>query len=452
MLPHAWIEHAHVTPTGTPPPLGQVAAVVVGNALEFYDFITYAFFAVQIGHSFFPSQNPTSSLLMSLATFGAGFLMRPIGGIVIGRLGDRAGRKPAMLLSFACMGVAMVGLALTPSHASIGVLAPMLVIAFRLLQGFALGGEVGPSTAYLVEVAPVERRGLYGSMQLASQGLAVLVAGLIGVVVSRTLDAAALDAWGWRVPFLIGTLIVPFGLYIRRRLPETLESAVAEAASTPASMALPSATSPLSAVEAAPQARIIALGFAILASGTIATYVLTYLTTFATTTLKLRTDVAFGATIIIGLSDVCLAPIGGHLSDVLGRKPLIVAPWALLFVLVMPAFLLITRVPGSTTLLAATAGLTMLRSLALGPVIVSLTESLPPRSRSGALAITYAVAIGFFGGTAQFIVAWLTDVTGNPLAPAWYMTVAVGVGLAAMWALPESAPTAGARIRVRVAS
>ena len=178
----------------------------------------------------------------------------------------------------------------------------------------------------------------------------------------------------------------------------------------------------------------IALGLAILASGTIATYVLTYLTTFATTTLKMRTDVAFGATIIIGLSDVCLAPIGGHLSDILGRKPLIVAPWALLFVLVMPAFVLITRVPSSTTLLAATAGLAMLRSLALGPVIVSLTESLPPRSRSGSLAITYAVAIGFFGGTAQFIVAWLTDVTGNPPAPAWYMTVAVGVGLAAVGA------------------
>jgi MFS family permease len=175
--------------------LRQVAAVVVGNALEFYDFVTYAFFAVQIGHAFFPSQNPTSSLLMSLATFGAGFLMRPIGGIVIGRLGDRAGRKPAMLLSFACMGAAMVGMALTPSHASTGPLAPVLVIAFRLLQGFALGGRSGPSTAYLVEAAPVER-GLYGSMQLASQGLAVLAAGLIGAVVARTLDAAALDAWG----------------------------------------------------------------------------------------------------------------------------------------------------------------------------------------------------------------------------------------------------------------
>lgn len=143
----------------------QVAAVVLGNALEFYDFLTYAFFAVHIGRAFFPARNPSSSLLLSLATFGAGFLMRPVGGVVIGRMGDRMGRKPAMLLSFSCMGIAMTGLALTPSYASIGIAAPILVITFRLLQGFALGGEVGPTTAYLMEAAPIERRGVYASLQ-----------------------------------------------------------------------------------------------------------------------------------------------------------------------------------------------------------------------------------------------------------------------------------------------
>src|SRR5262245_52604447 len=151
----------------------QIAAVVIGNALEFYDFLTYAFFAVHIGNAFFPSRNPSSSLLLSLATFGAGFLMRPVGGLVIGRMGDRVGRKPAMLLSFSCMGIARTGLALTPTYGSIGIAAPILVIAFRLLQGFALGGEVGPTTAYLMEAAPLEKRGLYASLQYSTQGLAV---------------------------------------------------------------------------------------------------------------------------------------------------------------------------------------------------------------------------------------------------------------------------------------
>jgi MFS family permease len=201
----------------------QIAAVVIGNALEFYDFLTYAFFAVQIGHAFFPSRNPSSSLLLSLATFGAGFLMRPVGGVVIGRMGDRVGRKPAMLLSFSCMGIAMTGLALTPTYASIGIAAPLLVITFRLLQGFALGGEVGPTTAYLMEAAPLEKRGLYASLQYSTQGLAVMTAGLIGVLLARLLEPEALDAWGWRVALQVGTLKVPFGLFIRRSHPETNE-------------------------------------------------------------------------------------------------------------------------------------------------------------------------------------------------------------------------------------
>jgi MFS family permease len=253
-------------------PRRQIAAVVVGNALEFYDFLTYAFFAVQIGHAFFPARNPSSSLLLSLATFGAGFLMRPVGGVVIGRMGDRVGRKPAMLLSFSCMGIAMTGLALTPTYASIGIAAPILVIMFRLLQGFALGGEVGPTTAYLMEAAPIEKRGLYASLQYSTQGFAVMTAGLIGVLLARILDPEALDAWGWRVAFLVGTLIVPFGLLIRRSLPETYEGQLRS----------PSRPSP----GVRPHLHIAALGAVMLASGTIATYVMDYMTTFATVTLS----------------------------------------------------------------------------------------------------------------------------------------------------------------------
>src|SRR6185295_6261219 len=193
-------------------PVRQVLAVVAGNAIEFYDFVTYAFFAAQIGRTFFPSDTPGTSLLASLATFGAGFLTRPLGALVIGRYADRAGRKPAMLLSFWLMGIAVVGLPLVPSYASIGLAAPVLVIGFRLLQGFALGGEVGPNTAYLMEAAPTRHRGFYISMQATSADVAVMVAGLVGVLLANLLAPAQLDAWGWRLALLPGAIIVPFGL------------------------------------------------------------------------------------------------------------------------------------------------------------------------------------------------------------------------------------------------
>ena len=199
----------------------QVTAAVIGNALEFYDFTTYAYFAVQIGHAFFPGRNAFESLMLSLATFGAGFFSRPIGAIVIGSLADRAGRKPAMLLSFGLMGLAILGLALTPSYATIGLAAPLLALGFRLLQGFALGGEVGATTAFLIEAAPPSRRGLYGGWQGASQGLASLFGGLIGVGLSHWLSPHDLSAWGWRAAFLVGAAVLPVGLVIRRSLPET---------------------------------------------------------------------------------------------------------------------------------------------------------------------------------------------------------------------------------------
>src|SRR5450432_1640450 len=204
-------------------PKRQVLAVVIGNGLEFYDFVTYAFFAAQIGRSFFPSDTPGTSLLASLATFGAGFLTRPLGAFVIGRYADRAGRKPAMLLSFALIGVGVVGLPLTPSYAAIGIAAPLIAIAFRLLQGFALGGEVGPSTAFLMEAAPARRRGLYVSLQATSADVAVLVAGLVGVGLASALEPAALNSWGWRAALLGGAVIIPFGLLLRRTLGETLQ-------------------------------------------------------------------------------------------------------------------------------------------------------------------------------------------------------------------------------------
>ncbi|HEY2446999.1 MAG TPA: MFS transporter [Rhizomicrobium sp.] len=411
-------------------PLRHVAAVAAGNALGFYDFLTYAFFAVQIGHTFFPSRDPASSLLLSLATFGAGFFTRPLGGIVIGIFGDRRGRKPAMLVSFSLMGFAIVGLALTPSYRAIGITAPILAIAFRLLQGFALGGEVGPTTAYMIEAAPESRRGLFGSLQYATQDLAILCAGLVGVTLANILDAAALDAWGWRIAFLIGTAIVPFALLIRRQLPETLN----------ARPATPLAREPLR-----PHLRVALLALLLLGSGTIASYVLIYMTTFATTTLHIAANYAFGATVVGGLCGVCFDPVSGWLSDRFGRKPVMMVPWALLFFAVLPAFMLMTRFRSPAALYAAMAAMQTLVSVGSPTVLTAITEALPPQIRSGALSTIYALAISTFGGTTQFVVAWLIARTGNPLAPAWYLMAAIVVGLLTMLAFPETAPVAQSR-------
>jgi MFS family permease len=401
-----------------------VLAVVVGNGLEYYDFVTYAFFASQIGRTFFPSNTPGTSLLASLATFGVGFLTRPLGALVIGRLGDRIGRKPAMLLSFFLIGIGVVGLPLIPSYASIGVLAPLLAIAFRLLQGFALGGEVGPSTAFLMEAAPPLRRGFYISLQATSADFAVCIAGLVGVGLASVLEPPALDAWGWRVALLLGAAIIPVGFVLRRTLDETLRPP-AQASEEPAPTGY---------------ARIVVLGLILLGAATTTNYLLEYMTTYANVTLGMSSRVAFGATAVIGLSGLLCDSLGGWLSDRLGRKPIMIVPWLFLAVAVFPSFWLLERLRTGAALYTACAVLACLSTLSSATIIVAITESLPHRVRSGAIAITYALAISVFGGSTQFFVTWLIRATGNPLAPGWYMFCGVIIGLIALTQLPETAP------------
>jgi MFS family permease len=409
----------------------HIAAVLVGNGLEFYDFLAYSFFALQIGRAFFPSQNPLSSLLLSLATFGAGFLTRPVGALVIGRYADRIGRRPAMMLTFVLMGIAILGTALTPAYASIGIAAPTLVVFWRLLQGFAVGGELGPTTAFLIEAAPPARRAFYGSFQYATQGAAVLTAGLVGVALATVFDEAALDSWGWRLAFLIGVAVVPIGLWIRRTLPETLNA--------PAPLPETPVTAGSSYVGP------IILGLCLLTAATVSNYVRTYLATYAVATLGFSSHVSFVTTTLHGVTLIIAVLVGGWLGDRFGRRPVMLGFGTLVAVTGVPIMMMITQVRTPAALYLGIVLMTTLAGLAGAPMLTAVTESLPRHIRAGAIGTIYAVAVAVFGGTTQFIVAWLIGRTGSELVPGWYGTAAALIGLAGALALRETRPVAAAQ-------
>lgn len=409
-----------------------IAAATIGNALEFYDFITYAYFAIQIGHAFFPSESAYGSLMLSLATFGAGFVTRPIGGIVIGAFSDRVGRRPAMMLSFTMMGGAIVAMALIPPYSMIGIAAPVLAIVARMVMGFSLGGEVGPTTAYLLEAAPVGKRGLMVAWQGASQAIAATVGGLVGFVLAAVLRPAALDSYGWRIAFLLGAVTVPFGLWIRRGVPETLHT-VEESAS-----AVSKAATRLGAAQE--NSHIIVLGLIVLAYGTISTYVGDYMTTFAQDTLHMASGPAFAVVVVSNLAGLAGILYGGWLSDRIGRRRVMI--WSNLATLLItyPVFLWVVGARSPLALLTGMGLLGLVGSIPFGGFFVALAESLPKPIRGGAFATIYAVSIATFGGTCQFIVTWLIHVTGNPMSPAWYLLAATAIGQIAMHLIPESAP------------
>ncbi|TAL84076.1 MAG: MFS transporter [Beijerinckiaceae bacterium] len=409
-----------------------VLGATIGNMLEFYDFITYSFFAIQIGHTFFPARSEFGSLMLSLATFGAGFLTRPIGGLVIGLYSDRAGRQPAMILSFAMMGAAIIVLALTPSYATIGIAAPIIVIIARMVQGFSLGGEVGPTTAYLMEAAAIDKRGFAVSWQPASQQIAATAGALVGAGLSTVMSSAALDAYGWRIAFLIGAITLPFGLWVRSGMPETLHL------DEPAPVAIE--TGSAKAIRARDYSRIIILGLLILASGTIITYVTDYMTTYAENTLHVSTRLAFTTTVVSNAVGIAAALYGGWLADRAGRWSIMVWPQLAALLLTYPVFVWIVDARSAWALLGGFGFLALIGSIPYSAFYVALVEALPKPIRGSTFATIYAVAIAAFGGTAQLVVAWLIHVTGNALAPAWYMLFATAVGLAAMIMMPETSP------------
>lgn len=413
-----------------------VAAAVAGNALEFYDFFTYAFFAVYIGKTFFPSSSPLTSLLLSVAVFGVGFVTRPIGAILIGLYADRAGRKPAMLLTIALVTIGTLGLVVCPSYDSIGLAAPIIVVLCRLVQGLALGGEIGPATSFLVEMAPVRHRGLVGSWQLASQGLAMLVGGIVGVMLSQLLSPQALQGWGWRAAFALGLLIIPVALYLRRAMPDSPAPSAAPSA-TPAQRHSHASATDSRAHLLRKNARLITIASLTLMSPSVTVYVLLYMTTYAIATLKMPPTVAMAATVVSGVVTLLASLLGGWLSDRVGRKPVMIIPRLLLLLLAYPAFLLLADQKSYLALLTVTAVLALLNSLSGAAALVAVPELLPREVRATGMSIAYTVGGTLFGGATQFVITWLIGSTGNPTSPAWLLAAAALITLLALWVMPE---------------
>ncbi|MEX3638178.1 MFS transporter [Paraburkholderia sp. BR14320] len=422
-----------------------IAAITLGNGLEFFDFTIYSFFATIIGKLYFPVEGQLVQLMLAVGTFGVGFIMRPVGGIVLGGYADRAGRKAAMSLTLWLMTLGSGIIAFAPTYAAIGVAAPLLVILARLIQGFALGGEVGASTALLLEYGSDRTRGFYGSWQFVSQGMNTVVGSLLGVALAATLSPAALESWGWRVPFVIGMAMGPIGIYIRRHLDETLPGVEA---SQPASQ---SASQPASQTPSLPvrelfrdHARSITTGVLTTIGGTAANYiVLFYLSTYAIRILHLPMATALWAAWTGAVVTVICSPFAGALSDRVGRKRVLWVSRVLLILAVYPAFMTINASPTVPVLLAVVAGLALLVTFTAVPNIVMLPELFPRAIRATGMSIVYCLGVSIFGGFAQFFATWLIQVSGSNLAPAWYL---IGCGVVSLLPLPFMRETAGRAI------
>lgn len=403
-----------------------IVAATVGNALEFYDFMIFTFFAIQIGDAFFPSDDPFVRLMASLAAFGIGFVSRPIGAWIIGGYADRHGRKPALMLSMIMMGVAIAVMALTPGFAVIGIAAPIIVVLARLVQGFAVGGEVGPATAYMMENASEARRGLVVSMQRVSQLIATTAGSVVGLALSLMMPSDDFAQYGWRIAMLLGVAIVPYAMIIRSRLPETghVEEAPTFATRMPEKGIRP----------------IYIIGPILMMAGTVGAYVGTYLATFGQTNLNLDSTDALTGQVLGNAAALTAGVFSGWVCDHVGRKPALIAI-ILAQILVIPASF--AWMVGSPSLFSFMVG-SILLSLTIGsyagPVNAAVIESLPKAGRSRGFALIYSVPVTVFGGTTQLVVAGLIDWTGSDMMVAWYPVATLVLALLATLALRESAP------------
>jgi MHS family proline/betaine transporter-like MFS transporter len=404
-----------------------VAAAVIGNVLEWYDFGVYAFVAIYISRNFFPQGNEVTALLSTFLAYGLGFLARPLGAIVIGHVGDARGRKTALLITILLMAIGTVLIGLLPTFETIGYLAPLLLVVARLLQGFSAGGEWGSSTAFIVEWAPAGERGYYGSFQQTSVVAGLLMGSGVAAVLNTVMTPDDMASWGWRIPFLLGALIGPVGMYMRRTIDET--PAYRRLAATPE--AAQDSTSPWLLAGRA-------FGFTIV--WTVCFYILlNYMPTYTQKYLHLSASAALWSN-TIGLF-VLLAgiPVMGRLSDRVGRKPLLLACCVAYIVLPYPIFSFLVGGAPYVALVAVQMLFAVLISMFSGPGPAAIAEIFPTRTRSLWMTSGYALSVSIFGGFAPLLSVWLIDRFASPLAHTFYLIAAAIVSTVVIWTMRETA-------------
>jgi MHS family proline/betaine transporter-like MFS transporter len=410
-----------------------VIAATLGAVLEWFDLLVYAMFAVVLAKQFFPTTDPSVSLLLSLGTFALAWLVRPIGAVVIGMYGDRAGRKPALVLSAGLMmgGTLLTGL--LPPYASIGLAAPLLMMLARLLQGFSAGGEFGSATALLAEQDPT-RRGFYASLQWSASGFAVFLAASSAFAINSLLTPDQVASWGWRLPYLFGLLIGPAALYIRSRGEET-----------PEFLATPMATQPVAEVVAQDKLRVL-LGAGVVAAGAAGSYTINYMPTFAATQLHMGPTTALIGTMVAGGVNTLLPPVFGHWSDIYGRFRIMGLFGALGFCLIYPLFLWVLASPTLFTLIAIQVVVAVVFYCGYYATVPSfLAELFPTRRRTTGISIAYVLAQLVFGGVTPLVVNALISATGNRAAPGLYLAAVTALSLGcltACWRLQMASETA----------
>jgi MFS transporter, MHS family, proline/betaine transporter len=402
-----------------------IVAVSLGNALEWFDISSYAYFAIYISRAFFPANDSTTSLLLTFGTFGLSFLIRPIGGLMLGAYADRHGRKASLLLSIVLMTFGTLAVALMPSFATIGVAAPLLVIVARLVQGFSAGGEFGSSTAFLVEHLP-HRRGFIASWQFTSQGLSAVFSSVFGVALTTWLDPADVQAWGWRIPFLFGVLIGPVGLYIRSYVDDAPAPSVQH-------------QSPVWRIFAEQKLQAV-LAIGVLAVSTALNYLIVFIPTYVVKTFKLAPTVGFTATLVANLAIVVLASLAGMMSDGIGRVRHMMIVGLVYLVTIFPTFLLLTRSPTPAIIVISVLYLGILKAVYAGPLAALMAELFPVETRATGLGLSYNIGVTLFGGMGPAIMTWLgTFAAIGELAPGYYLT---GVCILSLCALVTIRATA----------
>jgi MHS family proline/betaine transporter-like MFS transporter len=408
-----------------------VVAATIGNFVEWYDFSIYAYFATVIAVLFFPSENQVASLLATFASFGVAFLFRPLGALIFGHYGDKIGRKNTLAAVVLLMAGATVLIGVLPTHAQVGVFAPALLVVARALQGLSAGGEYANATSYLVEYAPENKRGLYGSWAYFTIGLSLLAGALLGALMSSTLSEEALSSWGWRIPFLISAPLGLVGFYLRRRLEDSPSfRAVQESGQV--------ASAPLITTLRTQLGNLL-MTVALVIVGTAGVYIfLLYMPSYYSSTAGLSLPQALTANVIgLAVFTAVIPPLGA-LSDRVGRKPLMITACVFPLVLTYPLFLLIS---GGTfaSAVAAQVGLSICVALWAAVAPTALVEIFPTKVRASSLAIGYSVAVALFGGFSPLIVTYLQSATGNSFAPAFYVIGAAAITLVAAIIMRETA-------------